>query len=224
MKVTWITQAGLLIESGRTTIMIDPYLSDSVGAIEGKHRRIPVDETLFNVRPDVMVFTHDHLDHYDPETAPRYLDNKEKSMTVLSPHSCWMKAKSYGAPHNYVRFEPGVEWTHDQVRFISVPAEHSDPCAIGVVIEAENKRIYVTGDTLYSTRVLKALPEKIDLVFLPVNGVGNNMNMQDAARFAKATGAMQAVPMHYGLFDDLDPTGFAFENKMILEAYKTVEF
>ena len=224
MKITWITQAGLLIETNGLTIMIDPYLSDSVGRIEGKHRRVPVDETLFDICPDVMIFTHDHLDHYDPDTAPRFLTKKEKGMVVLSPHSCWMKAKDHGAPHNYVRFEPGVEWTEKSVRFISVPAEHSDPCAIGVVIEAEGKRMYVTGDTLYSNPVINALPEDIDTVFLPVNGVGNNMNMQDAARFAREIGAKRAVPLHYGLFDDLDPANFDFDNKVILENYKPAEF
>ena len=30
MKVTWLGQAGLLIETNGTKIMIDPYLSDSV--------------------------------------------------------------------------------------------------------------------------------------------------------------------------------------------------
>ena len=224
MKITWITQAGLLIETKDLTVMIDPYLSDSVGAVEGKHRRIPADEKLFDITPDVMVFTHDHLDHYDPETAMRFLGKKEKGMVVLSPHSCWQKARAFGAPHNYVRFQPGTEWTEKGVTFAAVPAEHSDPWAIGVVIWAEGKCLYVTGDTLYSRRVTKALPEQIDAVFLPVNGVGNNMNMQDAARFAKDIGAKQAVPLHYGLLDDLDPGDFAFENKVILSAYVPAQF
>ena len=223
MKLTWITQAGLLLETNDLQVMIDPYLSDSVGKVEGKWRRIPVDEKLFDLCPDVMIFTHDHLDHYDPETAPRFLDKKEKAMVVLSPHSCWQKAVRHGAPHNYVRFEPGAEWTEKGVRFISVPAEHSDPCAIGVVIEAEEKRLYVTGDTLYSSYVLDSVPCDIDYVFLPVNGVGNNMNMCDAARFAADAEAKCAVPLHYGLFDELDPADFCFENKLILTPYETVE-
>lgn len=219
MKVTWITQAGLFIETDGMKIMIDPYLSDSVYKVEGKKRSISVDESLFDITPDVMIFTHDHLDHYDPETAPRFLE-KNGNMLVLAPASCWKKAHLHGNGHRYVRFQPGTEWTEKNVRFVSVPAEHSDPDAIGVVIYAEGKCLYVTGDTLYSTRVLQALPEGIDMVFLPVNGVGNNMNMQDAARFACACGAKEAVPLHYGLFDDLDPKDFPFECKRILKAYE----
>ena len=43
MKITWIGQAGLLLETGKTTVLIDPYLSDSVKAINPANwRRVPV--------------------------------------------------------------------------------------------------------------------------------------------------------------------------------------
>ena len=70
MKITWLGQAGLLFDNGKVKIMVDPYLSNSVEKVEPKNfRRVPVDEELFNIEPDFMIFTHDHLDHYDPETA-----------------------------------------------------------------------------------------------------------------------------------------------------------
>ena len=48
MKITWLTQAGLLFDNGKIKIMVDPYLSDSVGKRSPeKHRRIPVDESFF---------------------------------------------------------------------------------------------------------------------------------------------------------------------------------
>ena len=87
MRVTYLGQAGLLFEFPDCTVMIDPYLSDSVAKVAPKNfRRIPVDESLFEIEPDIMVFTHDHLDHYDPETAPRFFA-KCKPMTVLCPSS-----------------------------------------------------------------------------------------------------------------------------------------
>ena len=33
MNITWLGQAGLLFDNGKTKIMIDPYLSDSVEKI-----------------------------------------------------------------------------------------------------------------------------------------------------------------------------------------------
>lgn len=220
MRVTWLGQAGLLFKSSALTVLIDPYFSDSVGRIDpAKKRRIPVDPSLWQIQPDVLIFTHDHLDHFDPETAEHFL-RSSRPMTVLAPNSVWQKALQYGGPHNFVLFEPGTQWTQGDIRFTAVPAAHSDPDAIGVLLQAENKLHYVTGDTLYSTRVLSALPGGVDTVFLPVNGVGNNMNMADAARFAADSGAKCAVPIHVGLFDDLKAQAFPFEPKRILTVYK----
>jgi len=218
MKVTWLGQAGLLFEKGGVSIMVDPYLSDSVAKVNpASARRVPVDERFLALSPDVMIFTHDHLDHYDPETAPLFLQRQEKRMTVLSPSSVWKKARLEGCGHNYVQFNRGTEWTEYGLRFSAVRAEHSDDCAIGVIIEDpdENKTYYVTGDTLYHRDIFKELPEKIDVVFLPVNGVGNNMNMIDAARFAGKCGAAAVVPYHFGLFDSLDAHALACENKVV---------
>ena len=69
MKITWLGQAGLLIETEGVIIMIDPYLSDSVAAVNPKnYRRVPVEERFLRMRPDVLICTHNHLDHTDPET------------------------------------------------------------------------------------------------------------------------------------------------------------
>ena len=225
MKVTWLGQAGLLFDNGRTKIMVDPYLSNSVAKVNPLNdRRVPIDESLFEITPDVMIFTHDHLDHYDPETAPRFL-TKQGRMTVLAPSSVWQKARQYGGGHNYVEFDRHTEWSEHGFRFSAVKAAHSDAYAIGVVIEdlSEGKVYYVTGDTLYNTEIFEDLPEKIDAVFLPVNGVGNNMNAIDALRFAERTGAKHAVPIHVGMFDELSPEIFEAENRLILKLYETVE-
>ena len=225
MKITWIGQAGLLFDNGKVKIMLDPYLSNSVAKVNPLNdRRVPIDESLFEITPDVMIFTHDHLDHYDPETASRFLEKQEKTMTVLSPTSVWQKARQHGT-HNYVEFNRHTEWTEQGFRFSAVKALHSDPCAIGVLIEdlEEGKVYYVTGDTLYSKDVFEDLPKNIDLVFLPVNGVGNNMNATDAARLAWESGAKAAVPIHFGMFDSLDPKDFPCRNKVIPEIWEEIE-
>lgn len=225
MKITWLGQAGLLFEKNGVQIMIDPYLSDSVAKVNPLNaRRVPVDEALFDLMPDIMIFTHDHIDHYDLETAPRFLHKHEKKMTVLCPSSVWQKARQEGGGHNYVQFNRHTEWTEHGFRFRAVKAEHSDAFAIGVIIHdlESDKRYYVTGDTLYNKEVLADLPRGINVIFLPINGVGNNMNMTDAARFAKECGAKVAVPLHFGLFDSLDPRDFPFENKVIPAIYQEI--
>ena len=225
MKITWLGQAGLLFDNGETKIMIDPYLSNSVEKVEPLNcRRVPVKEEFLSVTPDVMIFTHDHLDHYDPETAPIFLERKEKRMTVLSPLSVWQKARAFKA-HNNVQFNRGTSWTEYGFRFTAVKAEHSDVHAIGVLIEELDtaKIFYVTGDTLYNEAIFVDLPENIDIMFLPINGVGNNMNVNDAVRFFKKIGAKAAVPYHVGMFDEKTPEMFDADNRIILEIYKETE-
>mgnify|MGYP002605309469 CR=1 FL=1 len=74
MRITWLGQAGLLIETNNVKIMVDPYLSDSVEKVNPLNcRRVRPDENFFKIRPDVIVLTHDHLDHADPETLEKYL-------------------------------------------------------------------------------------------------------------------------------------------------------
>lgn len=222
MKITWLGQAGLLFECDDKIIMIDPYLSDSVGKIDAaKHRRVPVKDALFDIKPDIMIFTHDHLDHYDPETVERFI-TPDTNITVLAPKSAWSKVRAIGGANNYVNFNYSTVWTENGIRFTAVKAEHSDDYAIGVIIEYKSKKYYVTGDTLYNKAIFKDIPDDVYALFLPVNGVGNNMNMTDAAEFCKTIKPQIAVPLHFGLFDELDVSCFGYENKIIPNIYEVI--
>lgn len=222
MKVTWLGQAGLLFETGDTKILVDPYLSDSVGAVNPKsHRRAAVDERFLRLTPDVIILTHNHLDHTDPETLKHYLE-RDDGIVVLAPEAAWSNVRQFGGDHNYVRFNRHSEFTVGDVRFRAVKAEHSDVHPIGVLIYAEGKTYYVTGDTLYNTDIFEDIPAGVEAVFLPVNGKGNNMNMADAKRFCERIQPKIAVPMHCGMFDDIDMHTFAYANKVVPEIYKEI--
>ena len=225
MKVTWLTQAGLLFESGKLKIMVDPYLSDSVGkSCPEKKRRMPVNEKYFDAAPDVILITHDHLDHLDPETLGELIRRAEKPITFLAPENAYKKLSELGGEHNYVLLAPHSVWSQGGVTFYSVKAEHSDRTAAGFIIDDAKKTYYVSGDTLYNydviDDVLDLVENGVDYAFLPINGVGNNMNAKDAADFAYEIGARCAVPVHYGLFDSIDPSEFDFEDALILMPYE----
>ena len=225
MEITWLGQAGLLFDNGKIKIMVDPYLSNSVEKVNPKNfRRFPVDESFFEVSPDIIIFTHDHLDHYDPETAEKFLTNSRTKITVLCPSSVFMKVRDWGQGHNYVIFDRYTEWTEFGFRFYAVKAVHSDPHAIGVIIEDinEKRKYYIAGDTLYNTEIFNEIPQDIYTLFLPVNGVGNNMNVTDAKRFSERIGAEKIVPIHVGMFDELTPAIFKGENRVIPEIYKKI--
>lgn len=225
MKIVWLGQAGFLFETNDIKIIIDPYLSNSCQKVNpSSYRRFPIDDSFLNIHPDVLILTHNHLDHTDPETLDHYLKDS-KGVTVLASENAWQNVRAYGPSHNYVAFNNGTEFTVDSITFKAVYAEHSDNKAIGVIFTVNNKTYYVTGDTLYNQKVFKSLPnKKIDVVFLPINGKGNNMNAYDAIRFAKKIKAKKIVPCHFGLFDDIDPSEIIKEKNVVIPSpFKHVE-
>lgn len=147
MKITWLGQAGLMFETNGKIIVVDPYLSDSVEKIEPHNkRRVPADESFLKIKPDIIALTHNHLDHTDPETLKHYL-GENSAVTVLASKNAWNNVRNRfgGINNNYIMFNECTEHTEGDIKFTAAYAEHSDDFAIGIVIEAENKKYYITG-------------------------------------------------------------------------------
>lgn len=223
MTVFWLGQAGLLFEFNGVRVMVDPYLSNSVEKVEPKnYRRQSIDEGFFDIKPDILILTHNHLDHTDPETLERMF-SKHGGICVLASYNAWQTARKFGGDNNYVMFNRGTVWTEKGIKFEAVYAEHSDDKAVGVIISYGGRNYYITGDTLYNKKVIKDINIPIDVVFLPINGAGNNMNMTDAAHFAEEIKAKTAVPIHFGMFDSLNAYDFNLKNRVIPEIYKEIK-
>ena len=126
MKITYLGQAGLLFETDNLTVMIDPYFSDSVKNINPKnYRRVSVKEELFDIKPDVMIFTHNHLDHYDPETVSRFI-SEDSDVLVLAPTSVWNEVRKLGGNNNFVLFNRYTTWTENGIKFMAVKADEGE--------------------------------------------------------------------------------------------------
>ena len=228
MKVTWLTQAGFLFKNSRLQVLVDPYLADTMGETNPKKaRKIPVDESFFDIKPDLILITHDHVDHCNEETLKKFLSASEKTITILASESAYKHLLPLAEDHNLVLLAPHTVWSEGGITFYSVHAEHSDRSAVGFILDDGKKTYYVSGDTLYNydviDDVLDLVEDGVDYAFLPINGRGNHMNAKDAADFAYEIGAKNAIPTHYGLIDNIDPESFDFEDKIILTPYEEVE-
>lgn len=211
MKITWLGQGGFLFEGRDCSLMIDPYLSDSLRASRGDafRRLVPVERRFLSAAPDVLALTHAHTDHTDKETLAALLSGSSGT-DVLSPSSVYYDLRmDYSEFHNLVLFDRGTEWTTKGVRIKAVKAIHSDPSPIGVLFDMDGVRIYVSGDTLYGEDIFGDVDLPVDLLFVCVNGKGNNMNGEEAARFARRVNPKVAIPMHWGMFaGSFDPGSF----------------
>ena len=70
--------------------------------------------------------------------------------------------------------------------------------------------------------IFQDIPEEIEVLFLPVNGTGNNMNMRDAERFSRRVNPKKTIPIHFGMFDDIDPYEIRLENVIVPKIYEKI--
>ena len=214
MELTWLGQAGFYLrcENG-TGIMIDPYLSDSLFQANGEsHRRqTPLCEAFLHVQTDVILITHAHGDHLDFGTLDTLIGDGSSPAVLAPRHVLQAIRDRYGNAADGMLFEPGTEITLLGILFRAVFAMHSDPCPIGAVIEADGLCVCHTGDTMYHRRLPEEYPVGADLLLLPINGRGNNMNATDAARLTRLLRPKAVFPMHWDMFASYagDPGAFA---------------
>jgi len=195
----FLGQAGYYMKSGGQTILIDPYLSDSVGKSAPLFARAyptPIDPA--KIQADIFIVTHDHTDHLDPETIEAYA---HKDTTVfVAPRFAAKKLESLNVP-NRVVVDHGVTVTINDVQITGVfalatGADTLDTC--GYLITFPNgKTVYHTSDTAYCDLLLAACPKNIDVLLTCINGKFGNLNLAEAVRLTQAVNPKYVIPNHY---------------------------
>lgn len=224
MKISFIGQAGFIIEENNYLILIDPYLSDNVAKYQPQnHRRCPIKEELFSLKPNLILITHCHLDHYDVETLKRFL-TEDSSVTVLCPSSVYSKIISFGGKNKYIEFNVGSKTQINDFNFVGIKAMHTDSFSIGFAISKNGENYLFTGDTVFDESIVKTIPKMhYKYVCLPINGVGNNMDVFEAKKYLSYLDFDYAIPCHFGMFDNMTGDELDIENKIIPKIYEEVK-
>jgi L-ascorbate 6-phosphate lactonase len=203
----WLGQGGYLFKSPQgVTVMVDPYLSDYAEAIWGVTRAIPpvIDPERF--APDVFLTTHWHEDHLDAPTVRHYA--RQSDIIFGGPESCVVRAQIWGwSAERTVTLDRGGSHRFGDVAVTATFARHDEEIAltddaVGFLLDVAGVRFWDVADSEYDARQRPMREEGIDVMLVPINGVGGNMNAHEAALLVWQVAPRVAVPMHYGMWPE----------------------
>ncbi|MHB8091978.1 MAG: MBL fold metallo-hydrolase [Syntrophales bacterium] len=187
LSITFIGHSSLYFTFNGKVIYNDP-----VGKAED-YKRLP--------KADVILVSHDHFDHFDPNTIK--LISTEKTKIVLT-EPCFLKLGRGEVLKN------GDTTTIDGLTIEAVPAYnilhtrapgqpfHPKGSGNGYIVTFGDKRVYIAGDT----ENIKEMGSfgKIDVAFLPMN-LPYTMTPEMVATAARILSPAILYPYHYGETD-----------------------
>lgn len=226
----WLGQAGFWIETGAHRVLIDPYLSDSLakkyaGRKNGHRRMMPPPMAVEALpRPDVVLVSHAHTDHMDPETlgplAERFPD-----LCFVVPAACEDTARErIGSRAKLLQADAGDVLEAVPGLTLSVfPAAHETAetdgqgrhVFLGYGMASNGLRIYHSGDCVPFPGLAEAVERfRPEIALLPVNGrdearraegVPGNFTLAEAVSLAANIPFL--IPHHFGMFafNTIDP-------------------
>lgn len=231
MKISWLSQGSFLFDINGVRILVDPYMSDCLDD-KGFKRLIPFPLSLNELKPDLLVCTHDHLDHLDPETVKNIAETYPECI-ISGPESCYEHFRSLDLKENQIKqLNVGSKISLPGVTLNAVIAYHTELKAIGIILETEGKKLYLSGDTIYDRGLINDCTKDSDIIIICINGRLGNMRWEDALSLVTELRPETALPMHYGLFAEntADPSHFingckdAGIKSFAMEVGKTFEF
>ncbi|OGV49746.1 MAG: hypothetical protein A2017_09595 [Lentisphaerae bacterium GWF2_44_16] len=223
MKFRWLTQGSFLFESNNKRLLVDPYMSDFLET-KGVKRMVKFPLSIEELKPDALLCTHDHLDHLDPETVVK-ISGKYPDCVLAGPERVFNHFTQLEISEKR-RVLLQIDQTKTLAGFDVLPvfAKHSDPSAVGIIISADNKKVYLSGDTEFDEKITSnQLLKKMDLVLICINGKLGNMTLEQAFETVKKLRPVSALPMHYGLFSENTADPLPFIKKCIAEEIKSFE-
>jgi L-ascorbate metabolism protein UlaG (beta-lactamase superfamily) len=207
MKATFLGHATVYLETGDTTILVDPFLTGNPKAAAKAE----------DISPQYIVITHGHDDH----TADAVPIAKRTGATIITTFELanWLAragVKTSGQNHGgWCKYPFGAVKFTTAIHSSSTMGDDGRPVYLGepagAIIQVKDKVVFHAGDTaLFSDMKLIGEDVSIDLAFLPI-GEHYVMGPKDAAKAVEFLRPRVVVPIHYGTFPQLfgDPKEFA---------------
>ncbi|OUT63411.1 MAG: metal-dependent hydrolase [Rhodopirellula sp. TMED11] len=197
VKLTWLSHASWLIESGSQRLLLDPFFTDNPVAT--------VQPDAFENVTDVLV-SHGHFDHVADAAAIL----KRSGARLISNFEIvqWFAEKHQLTNALAMNLGGAAELAEGEIKM--VPALHSSGLpdgsyggtAAGFVLKLENKRIYFACDTAYFGD-MRFYAGGVDVAVLPIGDLFT-MGPADSVEAIKLIGPKIALPTHYGTWPPIE--------------------
>lgn len=194
MKITYYGHASLGIETNGKHFIVDPFITANPLA---KH--IDID----SLKADYILLTHAHQDHV--------LDVEAIAARTGATVICNAEMSYYYEKKGLkvVGMNTGGKMELDGIKIKSTIAFHSSSFADGTyggnpngyILESDDKRIYIAGDTAL-TREMKLIPKTLGDLDLAIFPIGDHftMGIEDACTAADFVKCDKVLGYHYDTF------------------------
>lgn len=218
--VLWtLGQNGFLLKSPEgTVVVVDPYLTDHCVSLNAAYgldfsRILPVFVEPEDLWVDLVLLTHSHLDHTDPETIRRF--TRKDEARFMAPWQSWQQLLALKVPRDRAELIHPLETREFRdlqvIGTWSIPTDPSDLNHMGFVIEFANGiRFYNTGDTAFHELLAHVQKMEPQIMTICINGGFQNLSPWDAARVVQLIRPEVVIPAHHDMMacNQQDPAMF----------------
>jgi len=172
--------AGFLLRTSNYAIAIDPssLLLDDIDSLD---------------RLDVIFITHDHGDHFDPDTTTA-MQTKTGSFVIADPTSASMLIDKI-PQDKLIQIEPNEQITISGITVDAFAAEHPTETPLLYLIEFDGYRIFHGSDSGF-VEDLKNIESRVHVAMVPAGDPSPTASPQVAFEMTKATNPYVVIPMH----------------------------
>lgn len=204
-----VGQAGFIVKSNNGQLLaIDLYLSNCVERVEGHKgfkRLLPQILNPGDLKFDVVICSHPHLDHFDIDAVPEIMSKGSRLFCSVDCEKVvkQLQMEYYEGQITYVKPQDKVTVGDFGITFVSCDHGEGAPDAVGVVVNVDDRTIYEVGDSclrLDWVNEIKDMVDKLDVLISPINGMYGNMDSRDTVEFIEALEPKLTIPCHYGMF------------------------
>ncbi len=194
MKITYLGHASLLIETKRTRIVVDPFITPNPKASE---------VNIQALNPDVILITHAHGDHVaDVELLASgkevLLVSNFEIVSYYAERGCKGHGMNIGGQY---LFDWGTVKMVNALHSSAFPDGSYGGNPVGFVLWNEEGCVYIAGDTALTLdmQLIAGICPSLDLAVLPI-GDNFTMGYEDAAIAAGYVACDKVLGYHYNTF------------------------